>query len=43
MEPGSDGCITANFNLGTGSSMNRNWNIKVTQYKCGDPLGGMTC
>ncbi|TRY80950.1 hypothetical protein TCAL_09568 [Tigriopus californicus] len=34
----SDACHTANFVMsGTGT---RSWDIKVTQYKCGDEMGG---
>ena len=32
----SDSCSSAIFAIGTDSSTTRQWDIKVTQYKCGD-------
>ena len=39
LDPGSDGCVLASFLLGS-STLGRNWDIKVTQYTCGDTEGG---
>ena len=35
----ADACNMAVFDL-TGSDVTRAWDIKVTQYKCGDEMGG---
>ena len=35
-----DACNLAVFDL-TGSGITRNWDIKVTQYRCGDEMAGM--
>ena len=31
----SQSCHKANFHVGLGSTLNRSWRIKVTQYDCG--------
>ena len=36
----SDQCNTALFTLGGTGSTSRSWEIKVTQYECGDENGG---
>jgi len=35
------GCVTTNFGIGGGQTA-RSWDIKVTQYRCGDENGGPT-
>ena len=32
----SDACHTLNFNIGGVTTTTRKWDIKVTQYACGD-------
>ena len=32
----SDTCHVANFNIGALTTTTRKWDIKVTQYNCGD-------
>ena len=35
--PASDSCVTLNIDIDTAStSTTRSWNIKVTQYECGN-------
>ena len=35
--PASDSCVTINLDIDTDTATtNRNWNIKVTQYECGN-------
>ena len=34
--PASDSCVTITLDLDTGTSTTRNWQIKVTQYECGN-------
>jgi len=38
----SDGtsCSTVNFGIGAGAAVTRQWDIMVTQYKCGEEAGG---
>ena len=34
--PASDSCVTITIDIDTGTSVTRNWQIKVTQYECGN-------
>ena len=34
--PASDSCVTITLDIDTGTSATRNWQIKVTQYECGN-------
>ena len=36
----SNNCHTVAFDISSGSSTTRNWDIKVTQYECGHHNGG---
>lgn len=36
----SESCNVASFTLSSASSTTRQWDIKVSQYKCGDTMGG---
>merc|ERR1719415_282669 len=33
-------CLTVNFGIGATTGTSRNWDIKVTQYRCGEEAGG---
>jgi len=41
VDTNGSGCVTTNFGIGGGTTQ-RSWDIKVTQYKCGDENGGPT-
>ena len=34
--PASDSCVTITLDIDTATSTTRNWQIKVTQYECGN-------
>ena len=37
--PASDSCVTLTLDIDTDStSTTRSWNIRVTQYECGNPM-----
>ena len=41
MDVGSDGCVSANFNFKMSTQATRNWEMKATQYECGDVNAGI--
>lgn len=40
VDASSSGCITASFDISSSKSVTRSWDIKVTQYDCGNIKGG---
>lgn len=36
----SSGCHQATFSIGNDMTINRQWDIRVTQYRCGQEFGG---